>query len=1511
VINIHPIQQLVLDLQFIGIKESNNYLFDKVSNLSNNKLTTILSNFFDDSRFEQLHYELNIIEIDLGVIPYEQFEEKFIEKFTEALILKFKDLLENSNNKDNYILKDAVQNYYEILKYYLLNGRLPWWSTKFHSNNIKRIFDEFISKHPNNFRHLLYEIGKDDHVRRRIAYSLSNDLILNIIEILKPTEFEYFFSYHDYIIKVNNKNTIINESESNLSKAVWYNILSYILTDSSSLFEKKEFLKRNLMSISSFYNIEYLQILKLIYNATLIVKPAFNDELYNFSKDIQNLYIDSYKSKNDIPYDTINFKPINSIENENKIPKNLFNDEIGDKIYVLNYYINYGSLPEGYQHYNLIDLKNLLNYIFIKDQKIVHDFLINIEFKPGFGNRIFNILNSTNYKYAIDIFLKPVLYININDIHKSFIQLLISQNRSKTIFLSNQWKEQLIELIYANKFSIKIYQIFQLYLEKYADEHQFNMYTAVEIYHKDLLLHNNHLMIEKLISAAPEIVKENNIEDYIIDIQPSKGFFDLLKFILDNGFIPWWGSNLFKNNFKNKLDDFYRENYNELLKLLVYSNKQIILKNRLNNLFGEEKINNLIYEYIKTDQKYDVYKYLQEHFFNITINGVLLNQQNIFTNLLWDTLNEHNFKSFTTSYFIKKYIIYISNIIKIPTNNIIEKLLNPEYKSTRHSEFEEVKNIINDLDRDFIENNYYNNKKIDFENIIIQQFNDIKSSNTLFENYLNYITKKQYENRNLHTNNAKDILINILNQNIVPKKFKIKENNYIEILIIKLIEYLYESDKSSLNEILNKYEQFFKVYKLILTDWIFTNKENIIATYVANIILPKFNLDNTYLEIDYKEENSLFRNKNEFNSGFIENVNRTLGIAKSSSNKIRLDKYENAVNQYLQGYFINKNILLNDELLKFLIIIIYQKKGTKTLIDIFSKSAYKIGKNYLLTLFENAKNIQERHIYNSLVRTIPIVQYSSVNDLNLIQNEKDPPISLYNNNALTLYELVSLDSKIQNLSETKYIEELIKILQQFLQYNKKPVFLESLNNNLFKYYLQILVNEISIKSPSNFYTILLNKNNNKRNILYIYELYINASNGIELTIKNIFIDFFRNYTIEFLKSYYKIDIALVDLDFIKFHTQDLKKLLIDFYNKKEYFDLQYFLHAQFNNNNYFEFSQWLDKYLVEDNIFDKFILNTYINLLKTSFTNNEEIDEINYIVNKSLIIPLVNNRKFNNNVEFLDNLMKEIINHTNFKSKVLLNPIIKNFENKNISQPKQLVELIEQTILKSKSIINTQYNNIDKSFETKDTNIFQQVKKIKKQYNSTINKQRNEILKNEKLNSNNSLEDLLKNESIYINNIGLVLFHLFIPTFFNRLNLLNTDGDFINIDCQYRAVHLLQLLISEADYDEHELVLNKILCNLEINEIIPMDIEFTEQEKALCLELMSVIIQRWEKMSNSSIGHFRAAFLMRDGRLKLKADGWYLNVEKRGYDIILSTIPWAFGVIKFKWMHKFLYTEWT
>lgn len=421
-----------------------------------------------------------------------------------------------------------------------------------------------------------------------------------------------------------------------------------------------------------------------------------------------------------------------------------------------------------------------------------------------------------------------------------------------------------------------------------------------------------------------------------------------------------------------------------------------------------------------------------------------------------------------------------------------------------------------------------------------------------------------------------------------------------------------------------------------------------------------------------------------------------------------------------------------------------------------------------------------------------------------------------------------------------------------------------------------------------------------------------GNSGIELTIKNIFIDYFRKYSVNNLQIIFKTDIKIDNQVLANISEHQISNVVTDLLNNNNSYDVYSLLHAQFNNNIVIGIQETTNSYFKEKSIYDRTIITIYINLIKSAYQNRDQMDEMNSIINKTLILPLSNDKVFINSKEFIDKLLYEIVNNPNYNTQNILKPLIKFLDNLNISQPSELVNLIDLTVSKSKRILNDDETNQSVKYVTlKDDNIKSQVQLIKDNYEHTIKAQQIEILAEQQLNPKTNVEDILKTESIYVNNIGLVLFHPFIPTFFKQLNLLNTDGEFLNIDAQYRAVHLLQLLISDATYNEHELVLNKILCNLEINEVIPMEIEFTEKEKALVIELMGVVLQRWEKMNNATIGHFRAAFLMRDGRLKLKTDGWYLNVEKRGYDIILSTIPWAFGAVKFKWMHKFLYTEWT
>lgn len=162
----------------------------------------------------------------------------------------------------------------------------------------------------------------------------------------------------------------------------------------------------------------------------------------------------------------------------------------------------------------------------------------------------------------------------------------------------------------------------------------------------------------------------------------------------------------------------------------------------------------------------------------------------------------------------------------------------------------------------------------------------------------------------------------------------------------------------------------------------------------------------------------------------------------------------------------------------------------------------------------------------------------------------------------------------------------------------------------------------------------------------------------------------------------------------------------------------------------------------------------------------------------------------------------------------------------------------------------------------------------------------------------------------YINNAGLVLFHPFLQTYFSRVGLMQ-GVKFINDESRNRAVLLLQYLADGlTEHEEHELLLNKILCNVPITEPVPVKFVPTQLEIDTTAELFSVFIQRWTKMKNSTVEGIRSSFLVRNAVIRMTEDGWNMRVEQRSFDIILQTLPWAYGFIKTGWMDKILYTEW-
>ena len=79
----------------------------------------------------------------------------------------------------------------------------------------------------------------------------------------------------------------------------------------------------------------------------------------------------------------------------------------------------------------------------------------------------------------------------------------------------------------------------------------------------------------------------------------------------------------------------------------------------------------------------------------------------------------------------------------------------------------------------------------------------------------------------------------------------------------------------------------------------------------------------------------------------------------------------------------------------------------------------------------------------------------------------------------------------------------------------------------------------------------------------------------------------------------------------------------------------------------------------------------------------------------------------------------------------------------------------------------------------------------------------------------------------------------------------------------------------------------------------------------MCDSLIEGVIKNWDKMANTSPQTFRETFLSRNGVLNKKDSSNYsLHVEKKPYDIILTTIPWNINRIQTLFMDNVINVEW-
>ncbi len=159
---------------------------------------------------------------------------------------------------------------------------------------------------------------------------------------------------------------------------------------------------------------------------------------------------------------------------------------------------------------------------------------------------------------------------------------------------------------------------------------------------------------------------------------------------------------------------------------------------------------------------------------------------------------------------------------------------------------------------------------------------------------------------------------------------------------------------------------------------------------------------------------------------------------------------------------------------------------------------------------------------------------------------------------------------------------------------------------------------------------------------------------------------------------------------------------------------------------------------------------------------------------------------------------------------------------------------------------------------------------------------------------------------------GLILLHPFLARLFEHTRIKQPGHPALDPPALPRAAALLHTCaVGDAEPFEHELAFVKILLGLPPGApLLVAGGLLSGEDRDEVDALLRAALDHWAALRRTSAHGLQTTFLRRGGLVREEAQGFRLQVEPAGFDILLASLPWGIATVKLPWMRKPIFTEW-
>lgn len=288
----HIISKLRWDTSF-DQKAKASELQERLSGWSRMNMQKEIIDIFDNVCPPEQTWRIDLLELDLGLINFNDLEFELAIKLRRMLNEILIDLIIHSNNtgRSNIEILNEDTSHISVLRSFLLEGVMPW-NYKPISGSVNQLMVYQLQNNRQQLIAMLREVGvTQENVRKRIVWQINDAGIIKIIEGLEPNNHSQIIDFSAEMVKIQMKETVVQAGTADFKKNLWFWILNYLLTERGTIFSKVAFMKSSIRQMAAYYNVAYDELLDLIARAvdsvskTSGVKSEFILTLKTLSKE--------------------------------------------------------------------------------------------------------------------------------------------------------------------------------------------------------------------------------------------------------------------------------------------------------------------------------------------------------------------------------------------------------------------------------------------------------------------------------------------------------------------------------------------------------------------------------------------------------------------------------------------------------------------------------------------------------------------------------------------------------------------------------------------------------------------------------------------------------------------------------------------------------------------------------------------------------------------------------------------------------------------------------------------------------------------------------------------------------------------------------------------------------------------------------------------------------------------------------------------------------------------------